>query len=118
MGTQTKNTVYTKEKIIRKVTSKTVFDLPMVKYVYNAIGDVIEELLLTARPNNEVTLKLFNGLSITGTFMPSKTKTNNLTGQTIKVPSKIKVKMMASREFCDRINENLHTQLDAEMSPA
>lgn len=118
MGTQVKNTVYTKREIIRQVTLRTMYDLPMVKNVYNALGDVIENLLLTARANNEVTLKMFNGLSLTGKCIPEKTKKNNLTGRTIQVPSKVKVKMVTSREFCERMNENFRCQLNTEASLA
>ena len=54
--------------------------------------------------DHDVIIKLFEGISLEGTYVPEKTKVNNLTGKEIKVASKIKPKVNITRSFCDKLN--------------
>jgi len=98
------NTVYTREKMIRKIAKMSKRDLNTARSVYDALEDAITELLLTVTTDHDVIIKLFEGISLEGTYVPEKMKVNNLTGKEIKVASKIKPKVNITRSFCDKLN--------------
>ena len=52
----------------------------------------------------DVCIKLFEGISLDGIYVPEKTKTNNLTGKTNLVKSKIKPKFTITRSYCEKLN--------------
>ena len=54
----------------------------------------------------DVCIKLFEGISLDGKYVPEKTKRNNLTGETNFVESKIKPKFNITRSYCDKLNNN------------
>lgn len=98
------NIVYTREKMIRKIAKMSKRDINTARSVYDAIEDAITEILLTVTSDHNVIIKLFNGFTLEGVYVPEKTKINNLTGKEIKVASKIKPKMNIARTFCEKIN--------------
>lgn len=108
MGTKLKNheetrATYNKEMLIKDVAEITEKNINTVRVIYNALEDNIVKLLSFANPNTDVIIRLFEGISICGTFVPEKTKVNNLTGKPITVKSKIKVKANITDNYCDKI---------------
>lgn len=88
-------------KIIAKQTKKSISD---TKDFYNTLENVIFDMLSSVNNEQDVCIKLFEGISLDGTYAPEKTKKNNLTGETNLVHSKIKPKFNITRSYCEKLN--------------
>lgn len=96
----------TKENIIKDIarqTNKSVYD---TRNFYNALENVIFDLLCAANERQDICIKLFEGISLDGKYIPEKTKKNNLTGKVNLVESKIKPKFNITRSYCEKLNDN------------
>lgn len=95
--------IISKKKLIKSIRNshtKTV-----VKDVYNILEDSLFESLSDVDRKHDICIKLFEGISLDGTFVPEKTKKNNLTGQVNLVHSKIKPKFNITRSYCEKLND-------------
>ena len=95
---------YTKDMLIKNIAMMSGNDVKMVRTIYNALEDDIARLLSLASPDTDVSLRLFEGITLNSTFVPEKTKVNNLTGEEIIASSKIKPKANITRYYCDKIS--------------
>ena len=98
------NGIISKKKLIKSVKSKHTKSV--VKDIYNILEHLIYQLLLTTNKNNNIVIKLFEGISINGTYIPEKIKKNNLTGETSIIPDKIKPKFNITRSYHEKLNDN------------
>lgn len=96
--------VIKKDKLIRDVAKQTVYNIPDVKIIYNTLESTIFNLLSSVNENEDVCIKLFEGITLDGKYVPEKTKQNNLTGETHFVESKIKPKFNITRSYCEKLN--------------
>lgn len=96
-------TVYTKAQIIKMVARSARIRKSLVKRVYEELENEIVNLLSTATKDNDVSLRLFEGISIDSEFLPAKEKVNNLTGKTITTLEKIKAKANITRYYCEKL---------------
>ena len=97
-----KNT-YTKEMLIKNIAEVSEKNVSIVRTIYNTFEDIIVKLLSSADCNTDVSLRLFEGITIDSAFVPEKTKMNNLTGNIITTTSKIKPKANITRYYCDKL---------------
>ena len=72
--------------------------------VYNTLENLIFNILSSVDENEDVCIRLFEGISLDGKYVPEKTKKNNLTGETHFVESKIKPKFNITRSYCEKLN--------------
>lgn len=98
--------VITKENLIRDIAKQTNNNISDVKPIYNALESFIFDTLSSVNANENVCIRLFEGISLDGTYIPEKTKKNNLTGETHLVQSKIKPKFNITRSYCEKLNSN------------
>lgn len=96
-------TTYTKDMLVKKIAGETQLGLRTVKEVYSALEENIFEILSSTNQDTDVSIRLFEGIVIDGTFIPEKTKVNNLTGETILTSSKIKPKANITRNYCEKL---------------
>ena len=75
-----------------------------VKDIYNALEKNIFDILSSVKENGDISIRLFEGISLDGTYIPEKTKQNNLTGEVNFVDSKIKPKFTITRSYCEKLN--------------
>lgn len=94
----------TKENLIKYVANKTNKTILETKDIYNALEDIIFDILSSTNEEQNVCIKLFEGINLDGTFVPEKTKRNNLTGEIKLVSSKIKPKFNITRSYCEKLN--------------
>ena len=87
-------------KSIRNSHTKTV-----IRSVYNSLEEIIFNSLSSVDKKQDVCIRLFEGISLDGTYIPEKTKKNNLTGETSLVESKIKPKFNITRSYCEKLND-------------
>lgn len=95
--------VYTKAQIIKMIARSVRVRQSLVKKVYEGLEDEIMRLLASANENEDVVLRLFEGISIDGEFLPHKEKVNNLTGKNITTLERIKAKAKITRNYCDKL---------------
>lgn len=94
----------TKENLIRDIAKQTNNNISDVKDVYNTLEKTIFDILSSVDLNGDVSIRLFEGISLDGVYTPEKTKQNNLTGEVSLVKSKIKPKFNITRSYCEKLN--------------
>ncbi len=94
----------TKETLIKDIAKRTNKNISDVRDVYNALEKTIFDILSSVDVNGDITIRLFEGISLDGTYIPEKTKQNNLTGEVSFVNSKIKPKFNITRSYCEKLN--------------
>lgn len=95
----------TKDNLIRDIAKQTNNNISDIKDIYNALEETIFNLLSSVNMNRDISLRLFEGISLDGTYISEKTKKNNLTGKETFVESKIKPKFNITRSYCEKLNQ-------------
>lgn len=94
----------TKEFLIRDIAKQTNKNISDARDFYNSLENLIFDILSSVDVNGDISIRLFEGISLDGTYIPEKTKQNNLTGKTTLVESKIKPKFNITRSYCEKLN--------------
>jgi nucleoid DNA-binding protein len=95
---------FTKENLIKDIAKQTNKNISDVRDIYNALEKDIFDILSSVSEDQNVCIKLFEGISLDGIYIPEKTKKNNLTGKTSFVESKIKPKFNVTRSYYEKLN--------------
>lgn len=94
--------IISKKKLIKSIRNSHT--RTVIKDVYNMLEDSIFNILCSVSNEQDICIKLFEGVTLDGTFISEKTKKNNLTGQVNLVESKIKPKFNITRSYCEKLN--------------
>ena len=94
--------IVSKKKLVKSIRGS--HSKMVVKTIYDVLEDSLFEHLSSVNEEQDVCLKLFEGISLEGTYIEEKTKKNNLTGKVNLVPSKIKPKFNITRSYCEKLN--------------
>ena len=97
--------VVNKENLIREVAKQTNNNISDIKIIYNTLESIIFNVLSSVDENEDICIRLFEGISLDGKYIPEKTKKNNLTGEVGLVESKIKPKFNITRSYCEKLND-------------
>ena len=100
---ESKNKI-TKEKLIKIIAEIENQDVDIVRSFYNTFEQSIKNLLSTVEQDNPITIRLFEGISLDGIYVPEKIKKSNLTGKTSVVVGRIKPKFNITRSYCEKLN--------------
>lgn len=95
---------FTKENIIKDIAKQTNKNISDVRDVYNALEKTIFDILSSVNINGNISIRLFEGISLDGIYVSEKTKQNNLIGEVRFVESKIKPKFNITRSYCEKLN--------------
>lgn len=107
MKTQEKERVtYTKEMLVKKIAGECHKDSKVVRAIYNSLEENIFDILSSANSEADTSIRLFEGITIGSTYIPERTKVNNLTGETITASSKIKPKANITRNYCEKLTSH------------
>lgn len=91
-----------KKKLIRSI--RNFHTKTAIKNIYSTLENIVFESLHSVDKKNDICIKLFEGISIDGKYVPEKTKKNNFTGEVDVVESRIKPKFNVTRSYCDKLN--------------
>lgn len=94
----------TKENLIKHIAKQTNNNISDVRNIYNTLEKTVFDILSSVDTNGDTSIRLFEGISLDGTYIPEKTKKNNLTGKVSFVESKIKPKFNITRSYCEKLN--------------
>lgn len=100
---------FTKENLIKDIAKQTNKNISDVRDIYNALEKDIFDILSSVDEGKDVNIRLFEGISLNGTYIPEVKKINNLTGKVVFIESKIKPKCNITRSYCEKLNEILHS---------
>ena len=97
---------YNKDVIIREAAA--IVDQPIgnVKRVYDALLDSMISKLATTTKDNDVHIKLGNGVALKGIYYDAKEKVSNITGKTMYVPACVKPKVRFTKKFVEMLTES------------
>ena len=95
---------FTKENLIKDISKQTNNNISDVKEIYNTLENLIFDILSSVNEDRDVDIRLFEGISLGGIYVPAKEKKNNLTGKTSVVESKIKPKFNITRSYIEKLN--------------
>ena len=95
---------FTKENLIKDIAKQTNNNISDVKEIYNALENLVFDILSSVDSDRDVDIRLFEGISLDGIYVPAKEKKNNLTGKTSLVESKIKPKFNITRSYIEKLN--------------
>lgn len=95
---------FTKENLIKDIAKQTDNNICDVREIYNALEKLIFDILSSVDEDRDVDIRLFEGISLDGVYVPAKEKINNLTGKTSLVTSKIKPKFNITRSYIEKLN--------------
>lgn len=95
--------IISKKKLIKSI--KNHHTKSVVKDVYNLLENTIFDSLSSVNDKQDVCIKLFEGISIDGKYIPEKVKKVNFTGEDCLIESKIKPKFNITRNYCMKLNE-------------
>lgn len=104
-----KSARFTKESLIKDIAKQTNNTMSDVRDIYNALENNIFNILSSVNENNDVCIKLFEGINLEGNYISKKEKKNNLTGKFSAVDSRIKPRFNITRSYCEKLNEALHS---------
>ena len=96
--------VITKDSLIRNIARNSNQKISDTKDFYDTLESIIFDTLSSVNKNQDVCIRLFEGISLDGIYIPEKTKKNNLTGEVSLVKSKIKPKFNITRSYCKKLN--------------
>jgi hypothetical protein len=94
--------VISKKRLIRSI--RNFHTKTAIKNIYSTLENIVFESLHSVDKKNDICIKLFEGISIDGKYVPEKTKKNNFTGEIDIVESRIKPKFNVTRSYCDKLN--------------
>lgn len=95
--------VYTRSDIMKRIARTEFIRYSFIRKVLDTLEEQMVELLSSADADKDVTIRLFEGISIDSTFLDEKEKRNNLTGETIMTKKKIKPKANVTRKYGEKL---------------
>ena len=94
----------TRDSLIKTISKKTMVNVEYIKEFFDALEDTIVEHLSSVEEDNDVVIKLFNGISLKGVFVPEHKIRNNNVSTNDTVPSKIKPRFNITKTYIERLN--------------
>lgn len=92
-------------KLIEQICDVTAIPSSQISTVLNCLEKNVSDMLSSASKDADVQVKLFDGLLIESKHSETKTKRNNITGETIIVPERLNVSGRITRLFEKKINQ-------------
>lgn len=95
-----------RNELVQFATNATPnLDISVINTVLDSVENTIFAIIKNTNYNEDVSIKLFDGLYINSTYSPSERRKNNLTGEIIDTKSKIKVKSKITRTYETKVNQ-------------
>lgn len=94
----------TRDSLIKAIAKATMVNPEIVREFYDELENLILEHLGSVNENENVAIKLFNGMTLNGIFVPEhKIRNNNVSGNDT-VPSKIKPRFNITKHYIEKLN--------------
>ena len=93
--------VITQKKLINQIAKKEDINVETVRRIFSATENIVFDYLSSTTPSENVVVKILNGLSLTGKYIPEK---EIHTYDDIKCEERISVKPRVTRYYNRKIN--------------
>ena len=94
--------IISKKKLMKSI--KESHTKSVVKNVYCILEKILFDLLSSVNSEQDICIRLFEGISLDCIYVPEQMKMNNLAGDIKLVESKIKPKFNITRSYCEKLN--------------
>ena len=96
--------IISRRRLIKSVKNSNTKSV--IRDIYNLLENSIFDYLHSVNSEQDVSIRLFEGISLDCEYIPEKKKKNNLTGKMIFVESKVKPRFNITRNYCEKLNSN------------
>lgn len=96
--------VITKEQLINDLAASGHIPVPDARTIYDAFEQTVFSYLSAAAPSCDITVKLFDGISVECRYVPETETTHPKTGKRITVPGKIWARPKITRYYNRKLN--------------
>lgn len=99
--------IITQDNLIKEIADREDIDVAIVRDVFSSAESIIFDHLSSTAPSENVIIKILNGISIEGKYIPSKEYSRGIF-KNIHCPEKIKIKASSSKYYNKKINDEIH----------
>lgn len=96
----------TKDDLVKSIAKQSNNTQKNVREIFNLLENEIFALLSNANKEQDVEIRLFEGITLNSEFIPEKERFNNLTKKMEFVDKRIKPKANISRTYCEKFFSN------------
>ena len=94
---------FTRDDLLNMISNETGVSQNFARSIYDTMEEKVRFMLSQANENEDVKLKLFEGIALECKFIPEKVRKNNLTGEMITAKSKRKVKGKITKNYLEKL---------------
>lgn len=94
------------DTLIRQIADKEDINVAVVRKLFKSAEDIISDCLSSTAPSEEITIKLFNGISIKRKYIKEEKYSKGMF-KNIRCPEHVKIKVRLSKYYNKQINKNL-----------
>ncbi len=99
----------TQDTLIQQIADREKLPAATVRKLFQSAEDIIFDYLSSTAPSEEITIKLFSGISIKRTYLKEKKYSRGMF-QNIDCPEHVAVKAASSKYYNRQVNQKLfHT---------
>lgn len=96
---------HTKDSISKEVARELKMSTSIVRDVIECIEDKVSKHLSEADARNDVSVRLFEGISISSKYVPESEHTCNFNGKNVTVSERIQPRAHITRSYREKITE-------------
>lgn len=94
------------DTLIRQIADRENVNVAVVRKLFKSAEDIISDCLSSTAPSEEITIKLFNGISIKRKYIKEGKYSKGMF-KNINCSEHVKVKVHLSKYYNEQINQNL-----------
>ena len=94
---------FTRDDLVNMISGETGVSQNFARSIYDVMEEKVRFMLSQANENEDVKLKLFEGIALECKFIPEKVRKNNLTGEIITAKSKRKVEGKITKNYLEKL---------------
>ncbi len=94
------------DTLMKQISDRENINIATVRKLFKATEDIIFDYLSSINPSEEITIKLFNGISIRRQYIEKKNYSKGLF-ENIECPEHVNVKARLSKYYIGQVNQKL-----------
>ena len=98
--------IVTHESFLSQIAEREGLDIGFLRRIFKSAESLLFEYLSSVLPSEEVTVKLFNGISVKRTYLPKQAYTKGMF-QNISCQERVKAKASLSKYYNGQVNAAL-----------
>lgn len=95
--------------LINQIAAKEDINVATVRNIFKSAEKIIFDYLSSITPSEEVTIKLFNGISIKRKYIKNKKYSKGMF-KNIDCPERVNIKVLLSKYYNGQVNQKLFSR--------